>query len=159
MTCARALALFALPLCACAAALPALPRSAELAIPAGRFELEFDSADVPSERAIRAAIVAAQPRLAPWGALREPVTIQILPTHALLEAAVDRPGYPWLRAWARYDVVFVQSPRTWRWPFGGTQVEINDLLLHELTHCLMYQQAADRTGWSRKEIPLWFRES
>ena len=70
---------------------------------------------------------------------------------------MDRSGYGWLRAWARYDEVFVQSPRTWSL-LGAGQRELDELMLHELTHCLMYQLAATPTGWARKRIPLWFRE-
>ena len=31
-------------------------------------------------------------------------------------------------------------------------------MLHELTHALMYQAAADQGGWRQKKIPAWFRE-
>ena len=35
---------------------------------------------------------------------------------------------------------------------------LNELLTHELTHCVMYQRAGTDLNWSLKGIPLWFRE-
>ena len=32
------------------------------------------------------------------------------------------------------------------------------LLVHELTHCLMFQHSGTRVNWAQKGIPLWFRE-
>lgn len=125
--------------------------------PAGSFIFEYEAKDRPSRDKIEAAILHASPKLAEWGGVREPVTVYILPTHEDLEAAVNRHGYQWLRAWARYDEIFLQSPRTWS-VFGAPQADINELVLHELTHSVMYQQSADATHWARKGIPLWFRE-
>jgi hypothetical protein len=82
------------------------------------------------------------------------VVVRVLPSHAALEEAANRPGFAWLRAWARYEEVLLQSPRTWS-ASGGA---VDELLLHELTHCVMYQLASTRGTWTRKEIPLWFRE-
>lgn len=144
-------------LCACAGPLSSLTQRSSVATETGRFDLDFSERDLPAEAIVRAAISRASPTLAQWGNLVEPVTVRILPSHELLEQAVGRDGYAWLRAWARYDEVFLQSPRTWSL-FGARQAEVDELVLHELTHCLMYQSAATRTGWSRKQIPLWFRE-
>src|SRR6185295_2154512 len=36
--------------------------------------------------------------------------------------------------------------------------DVDELMLHELTHCVMYQRSASAADWSRKRIPLWFRE-
>lgn len=103
------------------------------------------------------AVREAAGKLRRWGALRNKVLVNVLPTHADLERAVDRPGYDWLRAWARYGVVFVQSPRSWSLT-GASQAQMNELLLHELTHCVMYQAAAGAEEWQHKGIPIWFRE-
>jgi hypothetical protein len=104
----------------------------------------------------------ALPRAQRWGALSAPVVITVHPDHEALEQAVHREGYDWLRAWARYATIDLQSPRTWSgrgWSlFGPDQGEIDELVLHELTHCVMYQVAASDWSWPFKEIPLWFRE-
>ena len=92
-----------------------------------------------------------------WGPLREPTRLVLVPDHAALEDAVDRPGFPWLRAWARFDVVFVQAPSSWG-PVVGRERALHELLAHELAHAAMYQRGAERESWQRKEIPLWFRE-
>lgn len=124
---------------------------------AGQFVFEFTERDREARRKVETAVRHASPRLAQWGGLNEPVTVHVLPNHDALEEAVNRYGYTWLRAWARYDEVFIETPRTWS-VFGAPQADIDELVLHELTHSVMYQQAADRTHWARKEIPLWFRE-
>lgn len=141
----------------CQAVKPVLRLDRTVQVPAGTFRIEADPVDHPIASEVEAAVTAASPRLARWGGLREPVAIRVLPNHQALEDAVDRADYTWLRAWARYDEIFLQSPRTWGL-LAGSQAEIDELVLHELTHCVMYQQAGDRKSWSRREIPLWFRE-
>jgi len=108
-------------------------------------------------RMVSTALSNAMPQLKRWGGLRRPVVVHVLPDHASLEQAADRPGFGWLRAWARADEVLVQSPSTW---FGGgaSQAQVSELLLHELTHCVMYQASGPGADWQRKGIPLWFRE-
>jgi hypothetical protein len=108
-------------------------------------------------RKVGEALERAGPRLAQWGELRERVTVRLHPSHTSLSRAVEGGGFPWMRAWARYDVIELQTPRSWG-VLGARQREVDELILHELTHCLMYQLAADRLGWSRKGIPVWFRE-
>jgi hypothetical protein len=104
-------------------------------------------------RAIRDAV----PRLNRWGEFRELVKVYVLGDHQELEHATGRTNYPWLRAWARYGEVLIQAPHTWGL-LAPTQSEVNELVLHELTHCLVYQLAAGPQDWSKKKIPLWFRE-
>ena len=141
----------------CAAQLPQLQRRDALPTSLGTFVIEYSDPDSSALAAIAQAVESAAPPIARWGELRSPVKIEMLPSHELLEQAVNRPGYDWLRAWARYDEVFIQSPRSWGF-IGPTQGEINELLIHEITHCMMYQQSSDRLTWSEKEFPLWFRE-
>lgn len=131
--------------------------SQSLAPPSAPYRIEFAPMDAPDVPRLQKAVDAALPRLARWGALREPLTVRVEPTHAALEAAAHQKGFEWLRAWGRYDEVFVQAPSTWGLA-GASQPQLDELVLHELTHCLMYQLAADRLGWTRKQIPLWFRE-
>jgi hypothetical protein len=130
---------------------------AELQNRLGAFVLRYSEEDENVIPQVKQALVAAEPALRRWGSLREPVTIDIVPDHQLLEKAINHPGYSWLRAWARYDEVFLQSPRTWGL-VSPTQNELNELLVHELTHCLIYQLSSDRRSWSNKHFPLWFRE-
>ena len=142
---------------ACAHRPVRLGASEQVQTSAGLFVLEFDPADHAGAARVREALVAAGSRLVRWGTLREPVVVQVLPNHHSLEQAVDREGYAWLRAWARREVVFVQSPPTW-FEGGPTQPQVNELLLHELTHCVMYQASSPGDEWQRKRIPVWFRE-
>lgn len=141
----------------CATGTPALRESLTATTRVGEFHVAHAEIDTEGARRVQRSLESAAPRLAIWGQLSEPVQVQVMPSHKALEEAVDRPGYGWLRAWARYDEVFVQSPRTWSL-LGAGQRELDELMLHELTHCLMYQLAATQLSWPRKRIPLWFRE-
>jgi hypothetical protein len=144
----------------CAAPRPATPLAALTASSrsaSGPFLLRYAPGDEQDALRIQRAAEEVLPRLEQWGHLREPITLQVMPDHASLEASVRQHGLDWLRAWGRYDDVFIQTPSTWGLA-GATPPQLNELLLHELTHCLMYQLASDRLGWTRKQIPLWFRE-
>jgi hypothetical protein len=134
-----------------------LSASVEMAGPSGQFRIEYAPKDAEDAARIQRAVDEALPRLARWGTLRETVTIKVMPNHKSLANAVQQRELGWLRAWSRYDEVLVQAPATWGL-VGASQPQINELLIHELTHSLMYQLAANRLGWSRKQIPLWFRE-
>lgn len=136
---------------------PALSASVEMTGPSGQFRIEYTPADAQDAARVQRAVEQALPRLARWGTLRETVIVKVMPNHAALANAVQQRGLGWLRAWSRYDEVLVQAPASWGLG-GASQPQIDELLLHELTHSLMYQLAADRLGWSRKRIPLWFRE-
>jgi hypothetical protein len=154
----RALILqFALICAGCASQLRELRGQSELSNEVGAFVLKYSDADEEVVPRIKMALNASAPALRRWGTLRERVTVEIVPNHQLLEEATHHPGYGWLRAWARYDEVFLQSPRTWG-SITPTQSELNELISHELTHCLVYQLSSDRSSWSKKEFPLWFRE-
>ncbi len=134
-----------------------LSASLDMTGPSGQFRIEYNPGDAQDATRIQQAVDEALPRLARWGTLRETVTIKVMPNHKALANAVQQRELGWLRAWSRYDEVLVQAPSTWGL-VGASQPQINELLIHELTHSLMYQLAADRLGWSRKQIPLWFRE-
>lgn len=133
------------------------PQSTELVVDGAAFVLTYDSVDTKSARDVGEALKVAVPRIQRWGRFRAPMKVRIHPTHEALEAAVRRYDYPWLRAWARYDSIDVQSPRTWSL-LGAQPQHIVELLTHEITHCLMYQSVATESEWARKAIPLWFRE-
>jgi len=135
----------------------ALKERDELRTEVGVFQLASAAGDERSRDAVERAIRLASPRLAQWGELKVPVKVMVLPSHEALEAVINRHDYQWLRAWARYDDVFVQSPRTWS-ILGARPADVDELMLHELTHCVMYQRSASAADWSQKRIPLWFRE-
>lgn len=119
--------------------------------------VEFQERDAAAAAQVHLAVERALPRLARWGTFDDSVTIIIHPNHASLERAANRVDHGFLRAWARYEQIELQSPRTWTL-MGASQGQVDELLLHELTHSLMYQVASDRLGWTRKRIPVWFRE-
>lgn len=102
---------------------------------------------------VERALQKAPKELARWGTLRVPVTVYVVPNHAELETAVGRPGFGWLRAWARYDDVIFQAPSTW-----ANDGLLEELVIHELTHCTLFQATGDADTWEARRIPLWFRE-
>ncbi len=134
-----------------------LERAARAETAEGQFSIRYQERDRPAAEMVGEGLEQAAPRLALWGQLEVPVEVDLLPDHDSLERLIRHPGYGWLRAWARYRDVLVQSPRTWSLT-GGTQEQVNELLTHELTHCLMYQLSAGEEDWATKGIPLWFRE-
>jgi hypothetical protein len=133
------------------------PRAEGLTVGAARFRIVYWAGDESAARRVREALEKAAPRVERWGGLRQPVTITIHPTHEALEGAVHRHGYDWLRAWARFETIDIQSPRTWSL-FGANERKLGELVTHELTHCAMYQLAGDDLTWMYKEIPRWFSE-
>lgn len=133
------------------------PRADELSVGGARFRLEYLPADAGAAREVARALELAVPRVARWGGLAAPVTITIHPTHAALEAAAALDGYPWLRAWARYATIDLESPRRWGLLARG-RARILEVVTHELAHCAMYQRSADAWSWPYKEIPRWFTE-
>ncbi|MDP2271019.1 MAG: hypothetical protein Q8K32_09840 [Archangium sp.] len=141
-------------LAGCAGPLGALRVATPLTIGDQAFTLRStDKASADTHR-IQSAIAKATPGLQRWGGLKEPVTVYIVDSHDDLETAVRRHGFTWLRAWGRYDDVIFQAPSTWT-----TKDEfVEQLVLHELTHCLLFQRSGTRDTWYLKDIPLWFRE-
>ncbi|MFL5348188.1 MAG: peptidase MA family metallohydrolase [Hyalangium sp.] len=123
----------------------------------GTVRLEYPPSEARGAAMVRASIEKAGPRLAKWGKLQQPVTVRIHRDHKTLEEAARHSGYEWLRAWTRYDVLDMQAPDTWS-PVPATQQDLDETMLHELTHAVMYQAAADLGGWRQKKIPAWFRE-
>jgi hypothetical protein len=152
-----ALALAAL--CACAPRLggEAAIETQDVVVEDARFRVRWLRGDERGARAVIRALEGAAPRVRRWGVLLHPVTVTVQPDHEALEAAAQRHDYEWLRAWARYDTIEIQSPRTWGF-FSPSATKLEELLTHELTHCAMYQLAGDELTWMYKEIPRWFSE-
>lgn len=142
---------------ACASPLAALKDSRALEGSGGNFVLRYSEVDADNQQQVAHAITDALPAVTRWGPLREPVKVYLLPSHADLETVVGRYGYDWLKAWARYDEIYLQSPHSWG-PQRVPDHEVIELLKHELTHCAMYQRIGTRESWAQKEVPLWFRE-
>ncbi len=155
-------------LLACATARPPatndVPLAAQVEAPGLLFQLLYTPADAPEVARIRDGLLSAGPRLLRWGSFRQGVWIRVFPDHQSLEEAVDRRGYPWLRAWAFGDQILLQSPRSWSaLPGANFGSELDELLAHELTHALMYQLLEPEDGPPfpadpMEEPPLWFRE-
>jgi hypothetical protein len=141
------------------------PLAARVQAPGLLFELLYTSPDEREVARITSGLLSVGPQLSRWGTFRQGVVIRVFPDHEALEAAVKRPGYPWLRAWAFGDQILLQSPRSWTQEPGlPVDEELNELLAHELTHSLMYQlmEPLDGPAWTvdapMEEPPLWFRE-
>jgi hypothetical protein len=132
-------------------------RSQDFTVGTAKLRIVYWPEDADAAAKVREAAEAAAPRIARWGGLRYPVTITIHPNHDALEAAVHRQNYDWLRAWARFQTIDLQSPRTWSF-FGASQRKLEELVTHELTHCATYQLAGDELTWMYKDIPRWFLE-
>ena len=75
--------------------------------------VEYFPGDAKVLAPLRPALRRALRRVTVWGQFREPVAVRIYPDHAALEEAVHRYGYPQLRAWAQYDIIYLQSPATY----------------------------------------------
>jgi|GEM_PF-2942018 len=119
-------------------------------------EIHYNHVDSEEAEMVSLAARDALPKVGQWGDFRDKLTIRIHPTHGDMEKQIHRHGYPWLRGWARYETIDLQSPRTWGG--DGLQTRINKMMMHEMTHVVMYQNGGKRHNWYRKDFPLWFRE-
>jgi len=155
---ARLALALAVALAACAHRPPGPPeaRTRDVAVGGARFRLRWHAEDDAFARRLQGMLERAVPRVERWGGLAQPVTITIHPSHEALVVAARSPDYGWLHAWAQYDSVELQSPRTWEGRVRERQVE--ELVTHELTHCAIYQRSGDGATWPFKEIPRWFGE-
>lgn len=146
-------------LAGCAARAPATAEACALdfAVGTARFRIVHAPGAAAEARRVRRAVELAVPRVARWGVPAHPITVTIHPSQAALAAAVDRPGDDWPRGWARWETIELQSPRTWGFR-GASERHLEQLVAHELTHCVTYQLAGDRVGWMHREIPRWFAE-
>jgi hypothetical protein len=139
------------------AAATATPLSGRVEAPGMLFEVLYTPADAGQLPRIQRALLGASGRLSRWGTFRRGVSIRVVPDHDALEEAVGRYGYPWLRAWAFTDEIFLQSPATWN---VVSDEDFGELVTHELTHVLMYQlmePPGERT-WTSEQPPRWFLE-
>lgn len=141
---------------ACVSPLSALHSSRTVHIDQQQIELRWSEDDADTQMRLGQALARAVPVLGRWGGLLEPVTLSVLPNHAALERASGRHGYAWLRAWGRYDEIWLQSPRSW--PVPPRDSDTVEWLTHELTHCLLFQHTSTRETWEHRPIPFWFRE-
>ncbi len=121
-------------------------------LPLTIYHLEEDQGVLPLvEAAVRAGLVKASR----WGTLSRPVIVTVYPNHLELEKAVQRRGYPWLKAWATADGISLQSPRSW--PLLKEE-HLFQLMAHELTHVVHYQTAGITGLEGARKDPFWFGE-
>jgi len=120
--------------------------------------LVYAAADAEAAQQGAQVLPGALARAQRWGRLSAPVAITLQPDHDALEAAANQEGYPWMRGWARYASVDLQSPGSWQLVGAPDDAYVGEVLAHELTHCAMYQASASEWSWAYKGIPLWFRE-
>jgi len=123
----------------------------------GVFRLSYLPEDAESEERVKVALAQAVPLAERWGAFRSPVDVQIHPNHAALEAATGLHEVPWVRGWARYGSLDLQSPRTWSHG-PASESDLGTFITHELTHCVMYQAAAAAGTRDTRQVPAWFSE-
>lgn len=138
----------------CVTPLSSLTRTTALKTASASFELKSEPLATADEARVQGALERAAPKLDRWGGLAARVTVKIAPSHDHLERAVGRTGYDWLRAWAMYGELILQSPATW----ATADADLEELLVHELTHCLLFQRSGTEATWAAKQIPLWLRE-
>ena len=152
------LSLFVVALFAsCAGPLASLTQGEPLTTSGGPVELRFQPSDQPDAARVEASVKRASAKFSHWGELKTPVLIWLMPDHEALERMVRRHEYAWLRAWAQYDTIYLQTPRTWM-KAGEPDGDLDQLLVHEITHSVMYQRCARVDDWAKKDIPVWFRE-
>jgi hypothetical protein len=120
----------------------------------GDFVLKWSPKAPRDQERVAQALERASAQLLQWGKLKRAVNFYLFPTHTHFEVAVRSFGYEWLHAWAGYGDVYFESPSSW----DAAGPDIDELVLHELTHCLMYQRSAGPDAWTGKQIPFWFRE-
>jgi hypothetical protein len=121
------------------------------------FHLHYQPEDLAAAQQVKRALPLAVPAATRWGTLTTPVHLTIHPTHEALEAAAQLPGRGWVRGWARYASVDLQSPRTWS-AGRASDEQMARILAHEVAHCAMYQAIATASTWRAAPVPLWFKE-
>lgn len=148
----RRAAIAAVLLAGCTGPLANLDRREEIAGATVRF-----AASQPDDAAqLERVLPRALERSGRWGPTPVPPTLWLASTHDALEAAVHRPGYAWLKAFARWSEIYIQAPSTWSPP--GNDAEVSELLAHELTHLWLFQRAGTPKDQPGLGIPSWFRE-
>jgi hypothetical protein len=143
-------------LTACANPLLGLHQSRTVTFETSQVTWRWSDLDTATQGAIERALRTALPVLQRWGGLTETVTVSLLPNHEDLERVTGRHGFGWLRAFGRYDEVYLQSPRSW--PTPPSEAQVAEWLTHELTHCVLFEQSGTKETWEHQGIPLWFRE-
>lgn len=148
---------------ACAPRVPGRDRARldALEVEGHRFYVQYQPEDAEAAALVAEAVREGVPRLARFVRLRVPVTITVHPTRESLEAVVG--GYYWLRAWAGWASIELLSPRAWGTPGiepaeAPEPARLRQLVLHELTHCAMFQATASDWTFDKKDVPTWFRE-
>lgn len=137
----------------CVSPLSKLTRRSTVTLGSTTAELRAEPDGDADEARVRASVQRVAPRLDRWGPLDQPIIINIVPSHEALVRTVGA-DYDWLRAWAQFDSLILQAPRTW----ALNDTDLDELVLHELTHCVLFQRSGTASTWADRRIPLWFRE-
>ncbi|MBL8916147.1 MAG: hypothetical protein JNM17_35935 [Archangium sp.] len=150
----RVLGLAILALSGCVSPIVNLKAERPFTLESAKFVIKSDGHSEKDVARLEKSLERVPLATARWGALAQPVTVYIVRNHAELEAAVGRFGFDWLRAWSTFDELIIQAPITWT----AVQDVVDELVIHEVTHNLLFQASADANTWLTREIPLWFRE-
>ncbi len=121
-----------------------------------RLVVRYERGEDRDARDVQRVLPVAVARARRWGPL-ESATIVVHRSDESFRAATGETGRSALRAWTIYDQVHVRSPNAWGL-LGAGEREVQDVLAHELVHCVANQRIGDRDAWARRPLPFWFRE-
>lgn len=94
--------------------------------------------------------------LAAWGRFTRPVQLRTTTDQGELQAAAPCATLLQLTGVAHLDGVVLLAPGRWTVPPGPRGLE--QMLLHELAHVLMFQRCAPPGAETAAYFPTWFRE-
>lgn len=101
-------------------------------------------------------IEAIDATLSAWGRFRQPVRLGTTEDRAELLAASPCPTDALLCAVARLDRLLVLAPQ--RWGRTPSPMQLEQTLVHELAHVLMFQRCTPENATREVSLPTWFRE-
>ena len=94
--------------------------------------------------------------LARWGRFTSPVHIRTTEDRAELRASAGAATAGLLCGLATLDTVTLLAPH--RWVTQPSRRALEQSLVHELAHVLLYQRCVTATAWRRPRLPTWLRE-
>jgi len=118
--------------------------------------IENEPSEAIVARVLRQDLPSLLSQTARWGTLREAVVIRIHSTSEGFRAAIPHGHHDWINGWATNRSVDLLSPRAAgveRW-----RDQLREVVLHELTHVIFFQNAQLSDDWRTTAIPFWFVE-
>ncbi len=94
--------------------------------------------------------------LARWGKFSRPVHLTTTDDRNNLSVDQSQPWHNSLRGVATLDSVVILQPKLWVGVYAPNSLE--ELLLHELAHVLLFQRASADDAKTMPYFPTWFRE-